>query len=221
MSRLWDKGAPLDQRVLQYTAGEDYALDERLVPYDVRASIAHAQMLRDQQLLTAGRLRGDLRGTDRDRRRARPRRVAHRAGGRGWPDGAGTAADGAHRRRRRPHPPRPLTQRPGADRAAPVPARRHRRARRGGAARCGRAGRPGRAPGQHRAARLHAHAAGHAQLGGAVGRRLTPPKSATMRAASRACCGACRRTRWARPPAMARRACRWIARPPRRRWAST
>jgi argininosuccinate lyase len=51
MSRLWDKGAPLDQRVLQYTAGEDYALDERLVPYDVRASIAHAQMLRDQQLL--------------------------------------------------------------------------------------------------------------------------------------------------------------------------
>jgi len=51
MSRLWDKGAPLDQRVLQYTAGEDYALDERLVAYDVRASIAHAEMLRDAQLL--------------------------------------------------------------------------------------------------------------------------------------------------------------------------
>ncbi len=51
MTRLWDKGAPLDERVLSYTAGEDYALDERLVPYDVRASIAHAQMLRDQQLL--------------------------------------------------------------------------------------------------------------------------------------------------------------------------
>ena len=51
MSRLWDKGTPLDQRVLQYTAGEDYALDERLVPYDVRASIAHAQMLREQKLL--------------------------------------------------------------------------------------------------------------------------------------------------------------------------
>ena len=31
MSRLWDKGAPLDDRVLAYTAGEDYALDERLV----------------------------------------------------------------------------------------------------------------------------------------------------------------------------------------------
>ena len=38
MSRLWDKGVDLDQRVLQYTAGDDYALDERLVKYDVRAS---------------------------------------------------------------------------------------------------------------------------------------------------------------------------------------
>jgi argininosuccinate lyase len=53
MSRLWDKGAPLDNRVLSYTAGEDYALDERLVRYDVQASIAHAEMLHDQKLLSA------------------------------------------------------------------------------------------------------------------------------------------------------------------------
>ena len=53
MSRLWDKGAPLDERVLAYTAGEDHALDERLVSYDVRASIAHAEMLHAQQLLSA------------------------------------------------------------------------------------------------------------------------------------------------------------------------
>ena len=52
MKRLWDKGEPLDQRVLRYTAGEDHLLDGRLVPYDVRASIAHAAMLRDQTLLT-------------------------------------------------------------------------------------------------------------------------------------------------------------------------
>jgi argininosuccinate lyase len=52
MRRLWDKGAPLDERVLRYTAGEDYALDERLVRYDVRASIAHAEMLNAQQLLS-------------------------------------------------------------------------------------------------------------------------------------------------------------------------
>jgi argininosuccinate lyase len=52
MTRLWDKGAPLDARVLAYTAGEDYALDERLVRYDVAASIAHAAMLHAQGLLT-------------------------------------------------------------------------------------------------------------------------------------------------------------------------
>src|SRR4051812_10021913 len=52
MSRLWDKGAPLDERVLAFTAGEDHALDERLVSYDVRASIAHATMLNAQKLLS-------------------------------------------------------------------------------------------------------------------------------------------------------------------------
>jgi len=53
MSRLWDKGAPLDERVLRYTAGEDHALDNRLVEYDVRASIAHAEMLNAQGLLSS------------------------------------------------------------------------------------------------------------------------------------------------------------------------
>ncbi len=57
MSRLWDKGVELDQRVLAYTAGEDYALDERLVKYDVRASIAHAEMLNAQKLLADADLR--------------------------------------------------------------------------------------------------------------------------------------------------------------------
>ncbi len=52
MSRLWDKGLPLDERVLRYTAGEDHQLDARLVPYDVRASIAHAEMLAAQQLIS-------------------------------------------------------------------------------------------------------------------------------------------------------------------------
>ncbi|MFO1395060.1 MAG: argininosuccinate lyase [Steroidobacteraceae bacterium] len=56
MSRLWDKGAPLDARVLNYTAGEDHALDDRLVAYDVQASIAHAEALHDAGLLDAGAL---------------------------------------------------------------------------------------------------------------------------------------------------------------------
>jgi argininosuccinate lyase len=53
MTRLWDKGTPLDRRVLAYTAGDDYLLDERLVAYDIRASIAHAEMLGEQGLLAA------------------------------------------------------------------------------------------------------------------------------------------------------------------------
>jgi len=52
MSRLWDKGLPLDERVLRYTAGEDHRLDARLVIYDVKASIAHAKMLAEQKLLS-------------------------------------------------------------------------------------------------------------------------------------------------------------------------
>ena len=45
MTRLWDKGLPLDERVLRYTAGEDHLLDARLVSYDVHGSVAHAEML--------------------------------------------------------------------------------------------------------------------------------------------------------------------------------
>jgi argininosuccinate lyase len=52
MTRLWDKGLPLDERVLRYTAGEDHLLDARLVAYDVRGSIAHARMLCHQELLS-------------------------------------------------------------------------------------------------------------------------------------------------------------------------
>jgi argininosuccinate lyase len=51
MTRLWDKGATLDARVLSYTAGDDHGLDNRLVAYDIRASIAHAEMLGEQKLL--------------------------------------------------------------------------------------------------------------------------------------------------------------------------
>jgi len=50
--RLWDKGTPLDETILRYTAGEDHILDARLVQYDVRASIAHAGMLNQQGLIS-------------------------------------------------------------------------------------------------------------------------------------------------------------------------
>ena len=53
MTRLWDKGTLLDARVLEYTAGDDHILDNRLVRYDIDASIAHAEMLGAQGLLSA------------------------------------------------------------------------------------------------------------------------------------------------------------------------
>jgi argininosuccinate lyase len=62
MTRLWDKGAPLDAQVLAYTAGDDYLLDERLVQYDVQASLAHARMLHEQQLLSAADLAAIITG---------------------------------------------------------------------------------------------------------------------------------------------------------------
>jgi len=52
MTRLWEKGLPLSERVLRYTAGEDHLLDARLVPYDVRGSIAHAEMLAATDLIS-------------------------------------------------------------------------------------------------------------------------------------------------------------------------
>jgi len=65
MTRLWDKGAPLDARVLAYTAGEDHKLDNRLVAYDIAASIAHAEMLQAQGLLSQGDLKS-IRGALQD-----------------------------------------------------------------------------------------------------------------------------------------------------------
>jgi argininosuccinate lyase len=72
MTRLWDKGTPLDARVLADTAGEDSALDGRLVRYDIEASIAHAEMLAHGGLLSAPELdsiRGALTAIGEDHAR--------------------------------------------------------------------------------------------------------------------------------------------------------
>jgi argininosuccinate lyase len=53
MSRLWDKGEPLDDLILRFTVGDDPVHDARLVAYDVRASIAHATMLAERGYLAA------------------------------------------------------------------------------------------------------------------------------------------------------------------------
>jgi argininosuccinate lyase len=64
MARLWEKGQPLDQRILRFTAGEDHLLDARLVPYDVQASKAHARMLAAQGLLSGADAEAICEGLD-------------------------------------------------------------------------------------------------------------------------------------------------------------
>ena len=110
------------ERVLRYTAGEDHKLDARLVPYDVRGSIAHAEMLAAQSLIDARdcaaicdglrRTRGDSFSADDWQITLEDEDVPYRIG---------IAPDRCHRRGRRPPAPRPLPQRPGADRIAIVP----------------------------------------------------------------------------------------------------
>ncbi|MDE1865293.1 MAG: argininosuccinate lyase [Candidatus Micrarchaeota archaeon] len=43
--KLWDKGYGIDKEVNEFSTGEDYLLDRKLVRYDCLASIAHAKML--------------------------------------------------------------------------------------------------------------------------------------------------------------------------------
>ena len=57
------------------------------------------EMLHEQKLLSAADLDAIRGGLTALARRACSRPVAHRAGGRGWPDGARAQADRAHRRR--------------------------------------------------------------------------------------------------------------------------
>ncbi len=43
--KLWDKGKNVNSQVIDFTVGDDYILDQKLVRYDCIASIAHAKML--------------------------------------------------------------------------------------------------------------------------------------------------------------------------------
>lgn len=64
MGRLWDKGQPLDALIEAYTVGDDPSLDQRLLPFDVQASKAHARMLRSIDVLDETELSGLLVALD-------------------------------------------------------------------------------------------------------------------------------------------------------------
>ena len=43
--KLWDKGKNVNSRVIDFTVGDDYIFDQKLLKYDCIASIVHAKML--------------------------------------------------------------------------------------------------------------------------------------------------------------------------------
>ena len=46
MGKIWDKGFEVDKRVEEFTVGNDFLIDMKLINYDCKASIIHAKMLR-------------------------------------------------------------------------------------------------------------------------------------------------------------------------------
>lgn len=48
---MWGKNQALDKKIEQFTVGNDYLLDKKLLKYDCYASIAHAKMLHEMNIL--------------------------------------------------------------------------------------------------------------------------------------------------------------------------
>ena len=54
--KLWNKNQPLDSLIEKFTVGDDYKTDVVLVIADCVASLAHANMLQGQGLITRSEL---------------------------------------------------------------------------------------------------------------------------------------------------------------------
>jgi len=57
MMKLWEKGDKINKQIEDFTVGDDYLLDTKLVKYDCIASIAHAQMLGKIGVLKSGEVK--------------------------------------------------------------------------------------------------------------------------------------------------------------------
>jgi argininosuccinate lyase len=51
--KLWDKGIKIDEKIEQFTVGNDREIDMHIAKYDVNASLAHAKMLFSIGIITA------------------------------------------------------------------------------------------------------------------------------------------------------------------------
>ena len=49
---VWDRGEPIDERMLAFTTGDDPLMDRRLVEHDLIGSLAHASGLLEAKLLS-------------------------------------------------------------------------------------------------------------------------------------------------------------------------
>ena len=54
--KLWDKGISIDKKIEQFTVGNDRELDMNIAIYDVQASLAHAKMLAEIQVISTEEL---------------------------------------------------------------------------------------------------------------------------------------------------------------------
>lgn len=63
MAKLWQvKSTEIHPLVEKYTVGNDYKLDKRLLPFDIKASIAHAKVLYKAKIITKNELKKSIRG---------------------------------------------------------------------------------------------------------------------------------------------------------------
>ena len=67
MSKLWQikQLSKLHLKVEEFCSGEDAKLDEQLTAYDIKGSVAHAQMLKQIGILTDKELQAILKGLDK------------------------------------------------------------------------------------------------------------------------------------------------------------
>jgi argininosuccinate lyase len=62
--RVWDKGYSVEKEMIEFTVGDDYLLDQELVPFDCIASKAHAKMLFKAQVINEDELSSINEGLD-------------------------------------------------------------------------------------------------------------------------------------------------------------
>ncbi len=60
--KLWEKDYKLDEEIEKFTVGNDYLLDQKIVPFDCKASMAHAKMLKAIGILTDDELEKLIQG---------------------------------------------------------------------------------------------------------------------------------------------------------------